>query len=83
MSDKEDQSCCKKNASTQAEQKSCAEEKSMKCNANSSSPEEVKEQGQSTKKSGKVFHKPADYVVDEDENIQEDAGSDKFGTRGT
>lgn len=81
MSDKKDQSC-KKNPSTEAEHKTCSEEKAMKHNANSSSPEEVKEQGMNKKKSGKVFDKPSDYVVDPDDNKLADAGSDKFGTRG-
>lgn len=80
MSKDEDQSSCKKNASTAAEQKSCSEEKAMKCNTNASSPEEIKDQAKSSKKTGKVAEKPYDYVVDSDENVNADTSSDKFGT---
>lgn len=80
-------SCSEKSNETRAHQsKSCAEEKALKHNANSSSVDEVKSQSEavSKKKHPKVAEKPADYVVDpEDEDKVEDAGSDKFGTRGT
>lgn len=82
----ENKCCGKANESRAHEQKSCSEEKALKHNANSSSPEEVKaESARAEKKTHPtVAEKPADYVIDpEDENKMEDAGSDKFGTRGT